>query len=66
MTPEMKYVAMIYGNPANRDLFTAEEWLEVLAMQEARNEMSRAGGEPPEAHGLEDAAGHCSADQGTV
>ncbi|MET9725426.1 hypothetical protein [Streptomyces zaomyceticus] len=66
MTPEMKYVAMIYGNPANRDLFTAEEWLKVLAMQEACNEMCRSSGEPLEAYGLENAAGRCSAHHGTV
>ncbi|MFF9344878.1 MULTISPECIES: hypothetical protein [unclassified Streptomyces] len=61
----MKYVAMIYANPANQDLFPAEERPEVLARQEARDEIHRGGG-PLDASDPKDAAGIPPADQGAV
>ncbi|OKJ52627.1 hypothetical protein [Streptomyces sp. CB02261] len=62
----MKYLEMIYNNPANRDLFTAKEWSEVFAKQEERNKTYRSSGEPLGLYGLEDEARHSSADHGSV
>ncbi|MFD3337087.1 hypothetical protein ACFWV1_31300 [Streptomyces sp. NPDC058700] len=62
----MKYLEMIYNNPANRDLFTAGEWPEVVAKQAARTKTYRGSGEPLGVFGLEDETRPSSSDHGTV
>lgn len=52
----MKYLLMIYGNKEKWDSLPAEQWPEVIALQEAFNQRYRDTGELLGAYGLADAA----------